>query len=274
MKQSRSNSAQHGQANIEQTSRTEKSAPRLRLITRGDDAGSCHAANHAILEACERGIVRNVSLMAPGPAFDEAAQLFRNRPELCLGLHVTLNAEWEEATWRPVLPVARVPSLLDENGDFTSSPLVLHQRGFGLDEAMAEVRAQLGKARAHGLNIQYLDEHMGVGWLGDLRERLAALCEREGLVDAHPIASLPPAKTQSHDLVERWSAQVQAASPGAYVLVTHPGQDDEEMRRFYTAGQQAGEVARERDAERRALCDPRWPRLLHEAGVELARYAG
>ena len=80
------------------------SQPRIRLITRGDDAGSCEAANRAILEACERGVLRNVSVMVPGPAFEAAARLLADRPEICLGLHATLNAEWEEVRWGPVLP--------------------------------------------------------------------------------------------------------------------------------------------------------------------------
>ena len=39
----------------------------IRLITRADDFGSCHAADQAILAALEAGVlIRNVSCMAVG----------------------------------------------------------------------------------------------------------------------------------------------------------------------------------------------------------------
>ncbi|HAA77607.1 TPA: hypothetical protein DCE37_21050 [Candidatus Latescibacteria bacterium] len=37
----------------------------IRLITRGDDAGSNVTTNRAIRDACVNGVLRNVSLMVP-----------------------------------------------------------------------------------------------------------------------------------------------------------------------------------------------------------------
>jgi hypothetical protein len=72
--------------------------------------------------------------------------------------------------------------------------------------------------------------------------------------------------------VERWTASFAAAAPGTYVLVTHPGFDDPEMRRFWHGGMEPGQVARERDAERLALTDPRLAEACLDAGVEPVRY--
>ena len=72
------------------------------LYTRGDDCGSSHSANRAILEACETGILKNVSFMLPAPYIEEAAQMFSGRNEFCFGLHVTMNAEWDSLKWGPV----------------------------------------------------------------------------------------------------------------------------------------------------------------------------
>lgn len=247
---------------------------RLCLITRGD-AGSCDSANRAIREACKHGMLRNVSVMVPGPAFAEAAAMFADLPGICLGLHVTLNAEWNGPKWGPVLPPARVPSLVDDKGFFTSAPSVLHARGVDIEQIMSEVEAQLDRARAHGLDIQYLDEHMGVGWLPGLRERLAQLAQREGLVDAHGFPSLPaaPAGERDSDVVATWKTRITHAAPGTtYVLVTHPGHDNAEMRHFYHAGLTPGQVARERDAERRALTNPQLRQWLQDSSVEVIRY--
>ena len=248
---------------------------RIQLITRGDDAGSCHSANSAILQACDSGTLRNVSLMVPGPAFESAAKLFADRSDVCLGLHVTLNSEWDAVKWGPVLPAQQVPSLVDENGHFWPTPTTLHERGLDPDEAMAEIEAQLRHARAAGLNLSYIDEHMGVSWVGGLRERIRALAEREGLIDAFKFEGLPSVQNAHAGLLERWQAQLQDAQPGAYVIVTHPGRDEDDMRQMsmHSQGWQPGSVAQERDAERQALCDPKFVQVCRNSDVQLARYS-
>lgn len=256
-----------------------------RLVTRGDDAGSCHAANRAIHQACTKGLLRNVSVMVPGPAFDEVAPLF-NDLNVSLGLHITLNAEWQDVKWRPIAPPDQVSSLLDQDGFFQATPGHLYEIGFEIEEVMLEVRAQLNCAREAGLKIEYMDEHMGVSWLPGLRERFAQFAREEGLLDAFPILSLPfPRDTNvdssaQHDFeaatteqVAKWIAALEAAPSGDYVLVTHPGEDNEEMRRFFLAGHEAnGEVARDREIDRRAWCDPELRRYVETCNIEMIRY--
>jgi hypothetical protein len=83
---------------------------------------------------------------------------------------------------------------------------------------------------------------------------------------------LPQIENSSGDLVERWQAQLQSAAAATYVLVTHPGCDADDMRQMFLAGMQPGQVARERDAEREALCDPRFATACRDNDVHLVRY--
>src|SRR4051794_34350018 len=117
------------------------------VVFRADDAGSSEGANLAVLKTVADGVVRNVGFMAPGPALEHAADLFRGLEGINLGLHVTLNAEWDEVKWGPVLGAAQVPSLVEREGWFTATPKVLHDRSFSPDEAMTEVEAQLQRLR-------------------------------------------------------------------------------------------------------------------------------
>lgn len=78
----------------------------IRFITRADDAGSSRSANRAIAQVVDGGFVRNVSLMACGPAIEDAAQLLAHRKDVCFGMHTTLNAEWDKVKWRPLLRTA------------------------------------------------------------------------------------------------------------------------------------------------------------------------
>lgn len=244
----------------------------IRLVTRGDDAGSCASANRAIREACRDGVLRNASIMVPGPAFDEVPQALAGLDGICLGLHVVLNAEWDGPKWGPVLPAAQVPSLVDEHGHFTRTPNELNAQGANVDEMVAEVQAQLDRASAAGLQLSYLDEHMGVGWVGGLRQRLAELARREGLADAHGLRHLPMLSPFDGDPVERLIASLRAAPSGNYVYVTHPGCDAEDMRRFSHAGLAPGQIARERDADRRLWLDPRLRQYGRDHDVEFVRY--
>ena len=77
---------------------------KIQLCTRGDDAGCCRAANRAVAEAARFGILKNISIMVPGPAFDDAARSLGKIKGICIGLHVTLNAEWPRTKWGPVSP--------------------------------------------------------------------------------------------------------------------------------------------------------------------------
>lgn len=226
-----------------------------RVVFRGDDAASTEGANLAIAQAVEDGVLRNVSVMAPGPALAHAASVLSGLEGIAIGLHVTLNSEWEEVKWGPVLPVSQVPSLVEADGSFTTDPSVLASRGFSLDEAMAEVEAQLALLRSSGLRVDYLDEHMGVGWIPGLRDRLAELCVREGLVDHVRVPYLPEVETGDAGSV---IGAILRGPEEPFTVVFHPLPNvDPVARRFTAGGRNPGEILRERANDRRALTDPR-----------------
>ena len=245
---------------------------KIRLITRGDDAGSCDSANQAIVEAARNGILRNVSIMVPGITFDTAVPLLKALPgSIALGLHVTLNAEWEQVKWKPVLPADQVPSLVDKNGDFWPTPNDTREQGGKADEVLAEIQAQYQKAVKSGLNISYIDEHMGMSWpWPEVRAGIAALAKREGLVYAPELLGLPinGSAADPNDFL----AALAVAAPGTYVFVTHPGMDRDDMRQLGRAGMEPGQVARQRDADRRLLTSPRVRDEIARLRVEIIRY--
>jgi hypothetical protein len=72
---------------------------RIRVVTRADDIGSYRSANRAAMDACDNGVLRNVSILVPAPHFDEAAEMFAPRKDLCVGLHACVTCEWENVRW-------------------------------------------------------------------------------------------------------------------------------------------------------------------------------
>ena len=235
------------------------------ILFRADDAGSSHSANRAIRECVRSGVVRNVSFMVPGPAFEAAVELFAGISDFDRGLHVTLNSEWDRIKWGPVTPPHEVPSLVESDGAFTTTPAILHERGFSVAEAMTEVRAQLDYARQCGLAVDYLDEHMGVSWIG-LGDGLRDLATREGIVYRPdlPYVSLGILECVADELVP-------AGSPS--VAVFHPSHNTGEMRMVGNAEWSGATVARDRDLERLFHVDPRLPACLEKADRTSVRYS-
>ncbi len=125
-----------------------------------DDIGMCHAANVGAFEALSRGPATCGSIMVPCPWFGEAAARARENPAFDLGVHLTLNAEWPAYRWGPVASRDRVPSLLDDEGMLPRTLLEVAKRAKP-EEVEVELRAQIERALAAGIDVTHLDSHMG-----------------------------------------------------------------------------------------------------------------
>jgi predicted glycoside hydrolase/deacetylase ChbG (UPF0249 family) len=130
------------------------------LIVHADDLGMAHSVNAATIKAFESGLVNSGSIMVPCPWFSEIATYARANPQADLGLHLTLTSEWTSFRWGPATPKDRVSSLLDKNGYFhlTETEAASHADP---KEVELEVRAQIERARAFGIQPTHLDSHMG-----------------------------------------------------------------------------------------------------------------
>jgi hypothetical protein len=206
--------------------------------------------------------------------------------EICVGLHATVTCEWEWPLWGPVLPAEDVPSLVDERGALHRTPSALHESGAApgqvLSEAIAEVAAQLARLRSLGLDVKYMDEHMGFAWLDGMDAALQELAEREGLVRKPPVDGLewPEPGPDPRDHASRLLAAVACAGPGTYLVVGHPAFDDDEMARVHGsaelaevgAGMAAGDVGPDRDGQRMMFMRADVVSFCRETGVELLRY--
>jgi len=249
------------------------STPRIQLITRGDDCGSSHTANVAILSAFTDGILRNTSIMVPCPAIQDAAEALSDRKGLCCGLHATVTAEWDRIRWGPVLPVDKVPSLVDQNGHFFQTTRALHDHGARADEIMAELQAQLDRARYLGFEIRYADQHMMFGWVAEgLDEAFDTWCAREGILNDYHYQQSLPRIDKAGDPVEQLLARVTAAEPGQYLIVGHPAYDNHEMRAHGHLGYSGKEVAVERNWQRLMFMDARVVGYCRDNGVAPIRY--
>src|SRR3984957_10042306 len=81
-----------------------------RLILNADDFGLTPGVNRAIAELHQAGALTSATLMATGPAFDDAVAIAHAHPSLGVGLHIVLT------DGLPVSRPASISTLLGPDG--------------------------------------------------------------------------------------------------------------------------------------------------------------
>ena len=141
---------------------------------RGDDMGHALDVNRAMIQAHVDGIVTSASLMPPAPYFDDAVARCRANPKLAPGIHLTLMAT---VPMRPLLPPEEVPSLVADDGFLYRGSEDFIKARPKIEEIEKELRAQIRRSLATGLQFWYIDWHMSSGG-GKDRPDIAALYPR------------------------------------------------------------------------------------------------
>jgi chitin disaccharide deacetylase len=129
-----------------------------RLIINADDFGLTSGINRAIVEGHQQGVVTSATLMANGPAFQDAVQLSRSVPKLSVGCHIVLT------DGSPILDASQVSTLVNSQTVKFRDPLskfVLAAIAGRLDENQieAEAQAQIRKLQAAGVVVSHFDSH-------------------------------------------------------------------------------------------------------------------
>ena len=104
--------------------------------------------------ASPQGVVTSATLMVPCPWAREASSRYRGED---IGVHLTLNAEFELYRWGPI---THAPSLLEGDGGFPGTMEDVWDHA-DLDEVRRECRAQIERAILWGFDVSHLDAHMG-----------------------------------------------------------------------------------------------------------------
>ena len=245
-------------------------------VVHADDIGMSHAANIGAFAALDTGPATCGSVMVPCPWFSEAAEMARARPDVDLGVHLTLNAEFDGYRWGPVAGRTAVPSLVDDAGNLHRTSRETVKYG-SVDDVRAELRAQIDAALAAGIDVTHLDSHMGTVFhpkffdvyleLG--REyRLPLFLPRtedirsdpDGFImfDGYDAESLgfEPGQGPTHN-----ARRIGRLGSGLNYLICHPAQGGDELSAIT-------DTAHQRDFERQFYGGEAGRATLSDAGVE------
>ena len=130
------------------------------VIIHTDDIGMCQATLPAYENLLDFGLISSASVMVPCPWFPQTARFCREHPEVDMGVHLTLNSEWENYRWGPLSTREVTSGLLDEQGFFYAKTADTIEHGVP-SFAAKELRVQLERALAAGIDVTHLDAHMG-----------------------------------------------------------------------------------------------------------------
>jgi predicted glycoside hydrolase/deacetylase ChbG (UPF0249 family) len=245
--------------------------------------------NAATIKAFESGLVNSGSIMVPCPWFSEIATYARANPQADLGLHLTLTSEWTSFRWGPVTSKDRVSSLLDKNGYFhlTETEAASHADP---KEVELEIRAQIERARAFGIQPTHLDSHMGTLYQNKALFEVFLRVAREyklpvrvaktwfARADFLPSTLNPDdvfidrvldinTAVEPKDWAQFYSDAIKKLEPGVTEIVIHLAYDDGEMRGATADHPGWGAAWRQRDFD--YFTSDAFRQLLQEQKIKL-----
>jgi chitin disaccharide deacetylase len=151
-----------------------------RLIINADDFGLTTGVNRAIAELHLAKVVTSATLMATGPAFEDAVAIAHAHPTLGVGCHIVLT------DGIPVSHPQSIPTLLGADGKtFRPSLLDFVQallRGMiSEDDIEREALAQLQKLQRAGIDVTHFDTHKHTHLFPAVARPLLHLAERTSI---------------------------------------------------------------------------------------------
>jgi predicted glycoside hydrolase/deacetylase ChbG (UPF0249 family) len=256
----------------------------ISLIVRGDDIGSCHAANVACIRSYKEGIMTSVELMVPCSWFPEAVKMLNENPGLDVGIHLALTSEWANYKWRPL---TQAPSLTDADGYFypmiwprknMPAGTALKDADWKIEEIEKELRAQIELGKQKVPHVSHLTFHMGcASWDPKVKKLCDNLTKEYGFYIEPPeagvrgIGGFGDAKT-ADERIDKFIKKLEELKPGTYLFVEHPGLDTAEMGAIGHAGYE--DVAQDRDAVTEVFVSEKVKKAIKKLGIKLISYAG
>lgn len=149
------------------------------LILNADDFGMTRGVNEGIIRAHREGVLTSTSLMAGGAAFEDAVERANQNPGLGVGCHLVLVGG------QAVAKRTEIPSLADDAGRLPATlPGFVARVTSGMirmEEIEREMRAQIEKLRAAGIEPTHLDTHKHTHAHPRVMEALGRVAQAAGI---------------------------------------------------------------------------------------------
>ena len=226
----------------------------------------------------------------PTPWVTEVAAYAKAHPNADLGLHLTLNSEWNTYRWGGLAPRDQVPSLYDSDGTFPRETETVAKRA-KQDEVERELRAQIDRAYAIGIKPTHVDSHMAALYETPELFRTYLKVARAYKLPFLAVFDSPTAAIRSEltpaDIVpdavimrlqkgtlEEWRKYyldaIRTLKPGLTVILVHLGYDDAELRAVMVGWDAWGSKWRQQDYD--VLTSAEFRQALKDNNVVVVTY--
>ncbi len=248
------------------------------LLIRCDDLGMSHSVNSAFKELMETGLKFSASVMFPCAWYQEAVDILKANPQITVGIHLTLNAEWKNYRWGPIAGRDKVPSLVDKDGYFFPSRATFFANNPKSEEIEIELRAQIERAISSGIKISYVDYHMGTAVEKPehraIVEKLAkeyglAISRYFGEVDVESMYAVDIDKKKEYlfNLIEK------IENGKINLLVCHIGKDFPELQAMIDMNSFGlAEMSKHRNSELNSLLSAKQQNIFEKNNIRLINY--
>jgi len=251
------------------------------LLIRCDDIGVCHSVNLAAEKLAKAKIPFSASILFVCPWYQEAVQILKDQPQVSVGVHLAINAEWKNYKWGPVLGRSAVPSLVDAEGYFFPTAEACYANNPKTEEVEKELRAQIERAINSGLVITYVDFHMGTIYnKPEFRSIVMKLADEYHLAVSEFMGEKfvqdmywTPVEKKTTELCKTLSTELSADSVN--FLMCHIAVDDAEGKAAMvdTDPTALQEVSKHRQAELNALLSPEFSKTVKANNIKLVNYS-
>ena len=248
------------------------------LLIRCDDLGMSHSVNMAFKELMESGLKFSASVMFPCVWYQEAVDILKQHPEITVGIHLTLNAEWKNYRWGPISGKDKVPSLVDKDGYFFPSRSTFFANNPKSEEIEIELRAQIERAINSGIKISYVDYHMGTAVeKSEHRAIVEKLAKEYGLAISRYFGEVDVESMYAVDIPDKQNYLIDLLknlqSDKLNLLVCHIGKDQPELQAMIDMNSFGlPEMSKHREAELNALILSTQQNIFEKNSINLINY--
>ncbi len=150
------------------------------LILHADDFGLTPGINRAIVELHQAGVLTSASLMATGPAFDDAVALALANPTLGVGCHlvfvdgIPISHPWDI----PTLLGADGKTFRPETFDFAQAAI---RNTIRPQDLAREAQAQIQRLQRAGIDVTHVDTHKHTHIFPAISRTVLHIAERCGV---------------------------------------------------------------------------------------------
>jgi chitin disaccharide deacetylase len=269
------------------------------VIIHTDDIGMCQSSVDAFIDLWEFGLISSGAVMVPCPWFPYAADFCRKNQQVDMGVHTTLNAEYELYRWGPESRGPDSLTLCDDDGYLPRRSSEVFAKA-DASAVKTEITTQVEKAVHFGIDVSHIDTHMGTvahfkyissyiqtafdyhlpammlrkdeqGFryleLDQETAKMAAqsvrLLEDAGLPLQDELIGLP--LDQPDDRIEQAKQVLTNLKPGITHFIIHPAKDTLEIRSITTSW-------RSRVADYQAFCSDELKKFIEGSGLVVIGY--